>query len=314
MGRTGSGQRYSLLSRCARAWAVAATLTCLASAAAAEEGVPLQGEEGVPLQGEEGVPLQWMAGPGTAPIGEDLAEIELSDEYAFLDGDGTRRFMELNQNPVSGREVGTVAPLRDDASWFLVFEFDPIGYVEDDEKDALDADAILDSIREGTEIANEERRRRGWTPMSIVGWYEEPRYDESTNDLTWAVLGETAGHRSVNRITKLLGRRGAMTATLVVGSPEEMDSAVLEADALMAGYRYRPGNTYAEYVPGSDKLATYGLTALVVGGGAAALAKSGLLAKLWKPLLVGLVAIGAGVKRFFFSGRSARHDPEKPIV
>ena len=67
-------------------------------------------------------------------------------------------------------------------------------------------------------------------------------------------------------------------------------------------------------MPGTDKLATYGLTALVVGGGAAALAKSGLLAKLWKPIAAAFVALVAGLKRFVFGGRSAQHDPEKPIA
>ena len=91
---------------------------------------------------------------------------------------------------------------------------------------------------------------------------------------------------------KLLGRRGVMTTTLV-SSPEKLPLAAPLADALLGGYAYLPGNTYAEYVPGTDKLAKYGLTALVVGGGAAALIKSGLLARFWKPLLVALAALGA---------------------
>ena len=51
----------------------------------------------------------------------------------------------------------------------------------------------------------------------------------------------------------------------------------------------------------------------MVGGGAAALLKSGLLARFWKPLAVALAALGAGVKRIFFSGRSSKHDMDKPI-
>ena len=61
-------------------------------------------------------------------------------------------------------------------------------------------------------------------------------------------------------------------------------------------------------------LAMYGLGALVVGGVGAALVKSGLFARFWKPIAVALAALGAGVKRFFFGARSADHDPEKPIV
>ncbi len=149
--------------------------------------------------------------------------------------------------------------------------------------------------------------------MTIVGWREQPHYDWMTNNLSWAIDGESGGVRNVNRLVKLLGRRGVMTATLV-GAPDEMDSATAQVNSLLEGYRFTTGNTYAEYLPGTDKLAEYGLTALVVGGGAAVLAKTGLLARLWKPIAVGLAALGAGVRRFFFRGRSAQHDPETPIT
>ena len=194
-----------------------------------------------------------------------------------------------------------------------MFEYEATGYVPDDERAALDPEAMLASIRSATDAGNEERIKRGWTPMEIVGWREEPHYDHATNDLSWAIVGRADGVDNVNRIVKLLGRRGVMTATLV-GPTEEMAIAMPAVDRLLGGYRYQPGNTYAEYVAGSDKLATYGLTALVVGGGAAALAQSGLLARLWKPIAVMFVALGAGLKRLFFSGRSAEHDPERPIA
>ena len=57
----------------------------------------------------------------------------------------------------------------------------------DDEKDSLDADAMIASIREGTEAANEERRRRGWSTMTILGWHEEPFYDADT-DSHWTAM------------------------------------------------------------------------------------------------------------------------------
>jgi uncharacterized membrane-anchored protein len=270
---------------------------------------------GVNSAAQQGEPaaLQWTLGSGTAPVGSGLAEIDLGQDYAFLDAGETRRFREMNENPVSGDELATVIPVSDDAQWFMIFEFDEIGYVPDDEKDSLDADDMLASIRQGTEAANEERRRRGWSTMSIEGWHEAPHYDPRTNNLSWAIIGESEGHRTVNRSVKLLGRRGVMTVTLVA-SPDELPAAMPAVDTLLAGYRFRPGNAYAEYVSGTDKLAEYGLTALVVGGAGAALIKSGLLAKFWKPLVVALAAMGAGIKRFFMGGRSSRHDPEKPIA
>ena len=256
-------------------------------------------------------PLSWLPGPATAPIGE-IAEIDLPTEYLYLDDEGTRRLLQLTQNIPSGQELATVAP-QGEEQWIVVFEFDESGYVSDDEKDELDADAILESIRAGTEAANEERRKRDWDTMTIVGWRETPHYDSTTNNLSWAIDGESSGALNVNRIVKLLGRRGVMTATLV-GAPEEMDSAIAQVNTLLEGFRFTAGNTYGEYVPGTDKLAQYGLTALVVGGTAAVLAKSGFLARLWKPIALGLVALGAGIKRLLFSGRSSKHGPDTPIT
>jgi len=267
--------------------------------------------EATAQDGEE-TQLPWQEGSMGMPIGDGLAQIDLNSEYLFLGAEGTQLFMELTQNPVNGSEVATVMPRDAEQGWFLVFEYGDVGYVPDDEKDSLDAAAMIASIREGTESANVERRKRGWVTMRIVDWHEEPFYDSSTNNLTWSIIGESNGERNVNRMIKLLGREGVMTATLV-SSPEGLENAAAVTDSLLADYRYVPGQTYAEYVPGTDRLAQYGLTALVVGGGAAALLKSGLLARFWKPLVVALAALGAGVKRLFFSGRSSKHDMDKPI-
>jgi uncharacterized membrane-anchored protein len=46
-------------------------------------------------------------------------------------------------------------------------------------------------------------------------------------------------------------------------------------------------------------VAEYGLTGLILGGGLLAAAKTGLLAKLWKPIAAGLFVVGAFLKRIF---------------
>ncbi len=268
-----------------------------------------------PLAAAEGEAPQlgWERGPATASIGDDLAELELSEDYVFLGAEDTQRMLELNQNPVSGTELAIVSPASDEEGWFVVFEFDEIGYVKDDEKDELDADALLASVREGTEAANAERERRGWPQMTIVGWHEKPHYDEETNHLTWSIIGESQGQRSVNRAVKLLGRSGVMTATLVA-SPEELDAAITDADALLEAYSFRRGHTYAEYVPGTDRLAEIGLTALVVGGAGAALIKSGLLARFWKLFVVGALGLAAGARKLWASFAGTRTiSAEDPI-
>jgi uncharacterized membrane-anchored protein len=144
--------------------------------------------------------------------------------------------------------------------------------------------------------------------MEIVGWHEAPHYDHSTNYLTWSIIGASKQHRSINRIVKLLGRRGVMTATLVCG-PDELGAATGKMDQLLQGYRFKAGSTYAEFLPGKDTVAKAGLTALIVGGAGAALVKSGLLGKLWKFIAIGVIAVGGGISRMIFGRKRSDEAP-----
>jgi uncharacterized membrane-anchored protein len=42
---------------------------------------------------------------------------------------------------------------------------------------------MLQAIKEGNEAANKERKRRGISPLHILGWEQPPRYNETTHNL-----------------------------------------------------------------------------------------------------------------------------------
>ena len=247
--------------------------------------------------------IEWQVGPTVGKLGT-IAEINIPEGFGFTGKPGAKQLLELTENPSSGSELGAIIPLNraDDADmWFVVFEYNRVGYIRDDERDELDADALLKSIREGTEASNEYRRERGWAEMHILGWARQPFYDQRTNNLTWAIRGETiAGgerHDVINYSVRLLGRGGYMNMDLVL-SPAQLDSTLPEYNALADGFGYVQGQQYAEFRKG-DKLAAYGLTALIVGGAGAAAAKAGLLQKFWKLIVLGVIAIGAFLKRIW---------------
>ncbi len=255
-----------------------------------------------PAAAQEASDIPWQTGPGVGRLG-DIAEIQIPEGYHFAGRDGVKRFLELTQNPASGGELGVLLPPGNDGGppWFVVFTFSPIGYVRDDDKNELDAEAILNTIRKGTEAANREREKRGWGAMRIVGWEQPPRYDSITHNLTWAIRGGDQESEVINYSVRLLGRRGVMHADLVL-SPEQLEATVPEFDGILTGFDFVQGNRYAEFVKG-DKIAEYGLTALIAGGVGAAAMKSGLLAKLWKAIVVGVLAILAAIKRMLFGSR-----------
>ena len=66
--------------------------------------------------------VPWEKGPVAGRLG-DIAQIQVPEGYVFTGKNGTKRFMELTQNPVGGDEYGTLAPASSDLNWFVVFEF-----------------------------------------------------------------------------------------------------------------------------------------------------------------------------------------------
>ena len=207
--------------------------------------------------------FSWTKGPATGKLG-DVAELNLPEGFRLANGDDTRKVMAAFGNLTSDQELGLVAP--DSFDWFIVFEFDPVGYVKDDEKDDLKPDEMMDSIKRGTEFANEERAKMGIPGMTILGWQLPPRYNDQTKLLEWSIRAESEGSEILNHNTRILGRHGVMEAALVV-DPEDIEATLPVFYSLLEGYGFQSGQKYAEYQDG-DKIAKYGLAALIVGGGA----------------------------------------------
>lgn len=238
--------------------------------------------------------IKWQEGPSIGNLA-GTAQIKVPGGYLFAGAKDTRLLMEAMQNPTSGREQGFLAPAKFD--WFVVFEFDDVGYIKDDEKGSLDAEAMLKSIMAGNEASNAERKKRGWPTMVIQGWEQKPHYNETTHNLEWAIRGESEGKLIINHNTRILGRKGVMRITLVT-EPELLTPSLPKFKDVLAGFDFQQGQRYAEFRQG-DKIAKYGLSALIVGGATAAAVKTGMFKWLWKAIVVGAVAIGAFLKKIF---------------
>lgn len=244
--------------------------------------------------------VNWQKGPSVGDLGT-TAQVKVPEGYLFVGAKDTRTIMEANHNPITGREMGFVAPAGEE--WFAVFEFDDVGYVKDDEKDSLDENALLQSIKDGTAHGNEERIKRGWPTMTILGWQTPPRYNDITHNLEWAINAESAGAPVINHNTRVLGRGGVMEVTLVT-DPTTLAETLPKFKAMLEGFQFRQGHKYAEFRAG-DKTAAYGLTGLIVGGGAAVALKSGAFKGLWKIIAASAAGLAALAKKLFSRNRTA---------
>lgn len=241
---------------------------------------------------------------------QDMAQVGIPAGWRFTDGNGTRSLLELYENLTSGSELGMLT--TEGLGPWVIFEFDDSGYVKDDEKDQLDADAMMASLQEGQKHGNERRRELGMPELQLLGWAVPPRFNDQTKNLEWALRIGSNNGESINYSTRLLGRHGVMKVDLVC-SPEEMQSLLPQYQQIIAGHQYLTGHTYAEFRAG-DKMAKYGLTALVAGGAAVAAGKAGLFAKLaglfgklGKGIVVVIAGIGLALKGLFsklFGGRT----------
>lgn len=230
------------------------------------------------------------------------AELLIPPGLQFTGPEGAKKLMKLTGNLPNPSQLGVLA--TPNLSWWADFSFNHDGYVKEDEKDDIDADAILKVLRESQTEANKQRRAQGLGTLSITGWAVKPYYNEESKALEYglkiAAQGGQGGE-SVNYSTKILGRRGFMDVTLIC-SPDELDKALFELRTTLKAFSYESGEKYAEYREG-DKVSNYGLAALIGGGGLAVAAKTGLLgklapllAKMGKLIIIPIIAVGVGIK------------------
>ncbi len=266
-----------------------------------------------PPAAEAEAALHPLEGPAHVELGHDLA-IDLPEGYVLLERADAVRFSESNGNFGNEDLLALVAPA--DGDWFVNIEFVADGYISDDDASELDADGLLQSYKEGTEASNEQRKAAGFDALTVDGWTDPPRYDAALHRLTWGLTGHDSDSTSVNHFTRILGR-GGYASLDIIAAPEDLAVAKAGTDALLAATQFAPGARYEDFDPKTDRVAEYGMAALVLGGAGAVAAKSGLLAKLLAVLLAGkkffvfaFLAVGAAVRKLF--GGKAAPDASTP--
>ena len=252
-------------------------------------------------------------GPKTIDLGAQ-ASMQLPAGMAFLPKQPADKLMQMVGNGTDPNRYGIIIPTSEEDDWMADLSYIDSGYIKDDDAKNWDVDALLKNIKEGTKEQNKERAERGIPPLEVGGWVEKPQYDAATRHLIYSVDAKTVGEAtpSVNYNTYALGRYGYISLNFVADL-DTIERYKPTAQQLLAAIEYRAGQRYADFNPTTDKIAEYGIAALV--GGLAA-KKLGLLAviaafavKFSKLLIVGAVGVIYGVKKLF-GGRRREEDDE----
>lgn len=247
---------------------------------------------------------------GDVRIDTAKAVLHLGDRYYFLPAADARRVLtEAWGNPPEAVSdvLGLVmekgkSPLDD--TWGAVITYRDTGYVSDADAASQDYDAVLESMKEGEEAENAQRKAAGFPTLNVVGWAQLPSYDAKNHSLIWARELKSSDTRinTLNYDVRLLGRSGVLSLNMVGTMPalaQVRDAAGMFGKAV----DFETGARYADYDATTDKAAGYGLAGLVGGGAAVAVAKKvgllAVLAKFWKLILVGVLAFGGGAIAMF---------------
>lgn len=253
--------------------------------------------------------LSWIMGPTEAKLG-DQALLKLPKGYRFLGAQETQMLLKQMGNFPSGSELGLITATGEGEQWFMVVRYIDAGYVKDDEAANWDADALMTSIKEGTDEDNKTRQAQGFPPLIIRGWEEKPHYDKAANKVVWAISAqERESSVGVNYNTLALGRQGYLSMNMV-GSLEQLPVLKPHVSQLLANVEFVEGKRYTDFNSTTDKVAAVGLSALIAG----AAIKSGLLAKLWA-FIIPLVLAGKKLLMLLvivLGGLAAKYLKKKP--
>ncbi len=244
-------------------------------------------------------------GPTDLPL-IDQGMLRLPPGYAFVPKEEAARVMRSLGNTVGPSFLGTIFPTMGNADWFANIGFVKAGYVKDEEAKDWNADELLTSLREGTEAGNADRLARGFAEIEVKGWVEKPAYDAATHRLVWSASVVDKGARSddgsVNYNTYALGREGYFSLNLI-SSAKAIAADKPHAHGLLAALSFDLGKRYSDFNSSTDRVAEYGIAALVAGAAAKKLGLFALIgvfflkfAKIIVP--VGLAAL-YGIFRLF---------------
>ena len=278
----------------ARAWWLTMFVVVFQSAAWGQ-GAPTAGAQAEMKAAIEAAQKAQVSGPSDVKLA-DQAVLKLPQGFVYVPPAEGQKLLTAMGNRVGDGLLGLIFP-DSDAEWFVAMRFMKSGYIKDDDAKEWKTDELLDQLKAGTEDTNKERRARGFPEIEVVGWIEAPAYDAQTHRLVWSLSSKiknapAGAEGGVNYNTYALGREGYISMNLVTGM-KTIEAEKPVARQLLAALEYNDGKRYAQFNSATDRVAEFGLAALI--GGVAA-KKLGLFALIAAFLLkfakvIGIAAI-----------------------
>jgi uncharacterized membrane-anchored protein len=266
-----------------------------------------------PAAGEKITVEQFLAGlqfkQGKITLADNIATLDLPPNFRYLGPDDTNKILVDGWgNPPGAKTLGMILPADVNplsaAGWGVIITYDKDGHVKDDDADKINYADLLKDMQEGMIENNKARKEQGYPAMTMRGWAEQPTYDKGQHKLYWAKELQTEGsnENGLNYNIRVLGREGVLVLNAVSGM-DQIAQVKTEMKNVTAFTEFTPGNRYTDFNSSTDKVAEYGIAALVAGGVAAKLGFFGkifaLLLAFKKFILIGVALAGSWVYKLF---------------
>lgn len=244
---------------------------------------------------------------GVIPFPECHASIEVPVGFVFLDVDQSKKLIvDYWNNPESrmANVLGTLIPKDLKAFYQIsvayVISYDNCGYIKDDDANSIDYDELLKQLQQECNNENDSlpKEQRLW----LTGWAVPPQYISSCHTLIWAKSFNSEAGTVINYDMRVLGKDGFVSVNAVISNTDIEEVKGLQ-NLIVNSIQYNNGFNYSDFDETRDRVSDWTIGGLIAGG---VLAKTGffakigiLLLKMWKILVIGIIGIGAAIRKFF---------------
>lgn len=241
---------------------------------------------------------------GSFALAGGIASINVPEGFKFLDASEAKYVVEDLWGNLKGQSpLGMIFPESSTATmpdYAFIIEYEPMGYVKDDDADDINYDDLLKEMKESQAKSNQERINMGLESMTLIGWASKPFYDKQSKVLHWAKEYKVEGSEinTLNYDVRVLGRKGVLILQAVSGM-DALDSVKKDIKPILSMVFFNSGNKYSDFDSKTDDVAAWTIGGLVAGKVLAKVGFFAVIMKFLKFILLGLAAIGGVIVKFF---------------
>lgn len=247
---------------------------------------------------------------GTIKLSGGIGTLKVPAGFKYLNSAQSERVLvDLWGNPKSETpSLGMLIPENQGVTgqngYVFNIEYDEIGYVKDDDADDINYDDLLADMKKESVEENEQRKKEGYDPVTIIGWASVPFYDKERKILHWAKEVKF-GKDQINTLNyniRILGRKGVLVLN-AISTMNEFPLVKKDIGKVLDIVQFGDGFRYDQFDSSVDEVAAWTIGGLVAGKVLAKVGFFAIILKFGKFIVIGLLAFAGKIKNMIFGNK-----------